>query len=433
VVSPADFYAAVPDGRPFFGLFAPGTFPFVADGYTDQPSLAEMTTFALDTLDTDPDGLFLMVEGARIDHASHLNLSDKVHQETAAFDEAVAAAIAWAGTRDVTIVVTADHECGGLQVTPGTGAGEIPATTWRWGQHTNADVPVYATGRLASTFDGQRLDDTWVHAVLEASIEGDATVTPPTEDPVVDGRTDELGPVVVTQDWPTSFGVGFNQLDGLRVTADADGIRIGVDGVFEFGQNTALVLLDLDYGAGTGVGADGTTLEDTSGVLDNVLTAMPYTSGIDGMGFDLVFASIGGQELGYGDLSEVTGLRGLTGEWGTSTDYWWLLAESDYDDGNLADHGLAAVDAAATGTTSGGWEIQLPWDSVYPAGLPTGGLTIGIVAVLANDDGTYASNQALPSLPTSDEPGTAPVLLQSAVVLQVDGAGVPLGPATVAP
>ncbi len=430
----SELLAAVPDGRPFFGLFADSTLPYVGDGYVEQPTLAEMTAFAIDVLEEDPDGFFLMVEGARIDHASHSNDGDQVHLETASLDEAVAVAATWAETLDETptIVVTADHECGGLAVSGGGPAGTVPESDWRWGSHTNADIPVFGLGDLTGVFDGQRLDNTWVHAVLASAIAGDRTVTAPAESLLVDGRTEDLGPPVATQAWETSFGLGFNQLDALRITADTDGLWIGVDGVFERGENSTLLLLDVDYGAGTGWGADATTLEDVDGTIDTLLTSMPYTSGIDGMGFDLVVCAIGAEELALGDLSEVSGLRGLHGAWGSAADFWWLLAQTSFDDGNVAERG-AARDASSTGTTSGGWEVHVPWWSIYPSGIPASGMDVAVVAVLLNADGTLASNQALPSLPTGASPGGDAVLLESAVRLQLDATGTPLGPAVVVP
>ncbi|MDP2306705.1 MAG: alkaline phosphatase [Pseudomonadota bacterium] len=428
------FKEATPDGRPFIGLFADWTLPYVDQGYVDQPTLAEMTAVAIDVLDDDPDGFFLIVEGARIDHASHANDDDRVHLETAAFDEAVTVASDWAEGLDVTptIVVTADHECGGLEVLGGGPAGTIPESEWRWGNHTNADIPVFAMGDLTAVFDGQRLDNTWVHAVLLAAVTGAATVTAPLESLLVDGRTTDLGAPVTTQLWETSFGAGYNQLDALRVTSDTDGLWVGVDGVFEYGENAVLLLVDLDYGAGTGWGADETTLEDTDGQLDALVTAMPYTSGVPGLGFDLVFGTIGAEELATGDLSEVGGVRGLHGEWGSAEDYWWLYGTSNFDDGNLAD-GAPARDADATGATTGGWELQLPWFTVYPAGLPPEGMSVAIVAVLLNADGTIASNQALPPFAEGTLAGGATVFLESAVRIELDGSGVPVGPASVVP
>ena len=100
---------------------------------------------------------------------------------------------------------------------------------------------------------------------------------------------------------------------------------------------------------------------------------------------------------------------------------------------NLASDTVPARDAGSTGATSGGWEVWIPWSEFYPDGIPTTGLSIGVVAVMANIDGTYASNQALPSLDSADEPGTDAVALSSAVLLQVDATGTPIGVATVVP
>ena len=55
------------------GQFGSGYMPYELDGLGDLPHLSEMTVTALDILDNDPDGFFLMVEGGRIDHAGHAN------------------------------------------------------------------------------------------------------------------------------------------------------------------------------------------------------------------------------------------------------------------------------------------------------------------------------------------------------------------------
>lgn len=80
-----------------------------------QPSLTEMTLKSMDILSSNPNGYFLMVEGGRIDHALHSTLAKKALQDTVAFDNAIAAAIAKAKEKDPTlantlIVVTADHD-----------------------------------------------------------------------------------------------------------------------------------------------------------------------------------------------------------------------------------------------------------------------------------------------------------------------------------
>jgi alkaline phosphatase len=63
---------------------------------TTEPTLAEMSLAALHVLDRDPDGFFLMIEGARIDMAGHANDLARNVQETLAFDDAVAAVAGWA-------------------------------------------------------------------------------------------------------------------------------------------------------------------------------------------------------------------------------------------------------------------------------------------------------------------------------------------------
>jgi alkaline phosphatase len=426
--------AAVNDGRPLFGVFAGTTFPYVVEGYTsEQPTLEEMTRYAIDYLDDDPDGFFLMVEGARIDHASHADDESSVFDEVVGFDDAVAIATDLSATspRDVTLLVTADHECGGLDVTGASGAGVIPASTWRWGEHTNADVPVFASGRLSTVLDGQRLDQLWVHAVLAAAIDQAASVTAPSVPTLADGYTGDLGPPVATQPWATSFGAGYNQLDGLYLTSDEDGLRVGVDGVFERGANGVLVFVDLDYGSGTGLGAD-LALSDSVDLLDSTITRTSLTLSVAGAGFDAAFGALGAEEVGLTRLGDDVGLRGFTGDIGTPGDLHWLPAVSNYDDGNIAE-GAAAADAAGTGLTENGLETSLPWSSLFPTGLPSAGTTVAVSVVLVNDGGDWASNQALPGLSSSAEPGSAALDIIQVASLDVDGSGLPLGAATLSP
>jgi alkaline phosphatase len=80
-----------------------------------EPSLADMTTKAMDVLGKNRKGYFLMVEGGRIDHALHETTAKKALQDTVAFDNAIKAAIDKARQADpdlknTLIVVTADHD-----------------------------------------------------------------------------------------------------------------------------------------------------------------------------------------------------------------------------------------------------------------------------------------------------------------------------------
>jgi alkaline phosphatase len=137
------------------GQFGSGHMNYEADGVGTQPHLSEMTTTALNILDNDSDGFFLMVEGGRIDHAGHDKLIHKNVAETIEFDNTVEAAMTWAaGRTDTLILVTADHETGGLSVLGDNGEGNLPTVSWSSTGHTSANVPVYAWGVNASMVSG---------------------------------------------------------------------------------------------------------------------------------------------------------------------------------------------------------------------------------------------------------------------------------------
>ncbi|MCM3468585.1 alkaline phosphatase, partial [Staphylococcus lugdunensis] len=84
-------------------------------GATREPSLADMATRALDVLQANPNGYFLMVEGGRIDHALHDTNAKRALQDTIAFDNAIKATLDKVRKTDpnltnTLIVVTADHD-----------------------------------------------------------------------------------------------------------------------------------------------------------------------------------------------------------------------------------------------------------------------------------------------------------------------------------
>ncbi len=105
--------AALPTtSRKVLGLFAPGNMMRESTRQatqTDAPRLVDMTRKAIEILSREKAGYFLMVEGALIDKAHHLNLAHEALNETVEFDEAVAAALAMTNPADTLIVVTADH------------------------------------------------------------------------------------------------------------------------------------------------------------------------------------------------------------------------------------------------------------------------------------------------------------------------------------
>lgn len=94
------------------GLFEPQHMQYELDREADragEPSLAEMTRAAITRLSRNKDGFVLMVEGGRIDHAHHGGNAIRALEDTLAFDDAIAAALAMTDPSDTLIIVTADH------------------------------------------------------------------------------------------------------------------------------------------------------------------------------------------------------------------------------------------------------------------------------------------------------------------------------------
>lgn len=86
-------------------------------GFPDQPMLDEMADTALQVLAKNPNGFVLMIEGASIDKQAHNMDSERWILETIEFDRAVARAKAFAAANpDTLVLVTADHECAGVNI-----------------------------------------------------------------------------------------------------------------------------------------------------------------------------------------------------------------------------------------------------------------------------------------------------------------------------
>lgn len=115
--------------------------------YPNVPTLEDLTNIALDSLDNE-EGFFLMVEGANIDKRAHSNDSRGMMNELIGFNNAVKAATEWAANRDDTlIVVTADHETGGLYYDRETTTKETIINDIKWltqnHSRTRVDIAVY--------------------------------------------------------------------------------------------------------------------------------------------------------------------------------------------------------------------------------------------------------------------------------------------------
>jgi alkaline phosphatase len=89
--------------------------PYVMDMTENDITLPEFTEKAIEMLDN-PNGFFLMVEGGKIDWACHANDAAASIHNTLSFDKSIEKAVMFALRHpdETLIVVTGDHECGGL-------------------------------------------------------------------------------------------------------------------------------------------------------------------------------------------------------------------------------------------------------------------------------------------------------------------------------
>ena len=138
-------------------LLAADAMPKMQEGRGDF--LPKATQMAIDHLSQDKDGFFLMVEGSQIDWGGHANDADYVIQETLDFDKVIGKALDFAEKDGNTLViVTADHETGGLSLSAATvfGQGDYTkiAPSFSTGNHSAALIPVFAYGPGAEHFMG---------------------------------------------------------------------------------------------------------------------------------------------------------------------------------------------------------------------------------------------------------------------------------------
>lgn len=135
------------ESEKIFGLFAEGHLPEASKrgGVMQQYMLK-----ALEQLDKNPNGFFMMLEGSRIDMEAHLNKYDAMVEETLDFDRCVAIALDFAKRKGNTlVVVTADHETGGLTL---PAKGSKTQDKWTTLNHTGVPVPIYSFGPGAENF-----------------------------------------------------------------------------------------------------------------------------------------------------------------------------------------------------------------------------------------------------------------------------------------
>jgi len=132
------------------------------------PTLRDMALAALNGVDDDPDGFFLMIEGGAVDWAMHDNQLGRVIEEMTDYHDAIESvcAILDAGDRgydwsDTLVIVTADHDhllwgpqsdTVPFQPLEDRGPGELPGHRWLYNSHSNQPVPLFVRGRGSERF-----------------------------------------------------------------------------------------------------------------------------------------------------------------------------------------------------------------------------------------------------------------------------------------
>jgi alkaline phosphatase len=135
------------------GLLAKEQMPPVTGGRNG--ALAEMTRKAIETLSKNKNGFVLMVEGSMIDWGGHEKNIDYLVSEMIDLDKAIGVALNYAsGDKKTLIVVTADHETGGLALTGGNLPEHKLEASFAGGDHTAVMVPVFSYGPGAEKFSG---------------------------------------------------------------------------------------------------------------------------------------------------------------------------------------------------------------------------------------------------------------------------------------
>jgi alkaline phosphatase len=130
--------------------------------------LSEGTSIALKKLNKNENGFFIMIEGSQIDWGGHDNNIEYVTSEVIDFDKAVGVAFDFADRNPGTLViVTADHETGGLAIIDGDFSKGVVNAKFSCKHHTGVMVPVFAYGTCASTFAGIYENTEIFHKMVE--------------------------------------------------------------------------------------------------------------------------------------------------------------------------------------------------------------------------------------------------------------------------
>lgn len=135
------------------GLLAPKHLPRINAGRGNMLEKASM--LAINTLDKNNKGFFLMIESSQIDWGGHANSLNYIVSETIDLSNTIEKVLEFANTDGETLViVTADHETGGLTLDGWDEKKDSLDAKFSSRHHTGIMVPVFAYGPGAELFTG---------------------------------------------------------------------------------------------------------------------------------------------------------------------------------------------------------------------------------------------------------------------------------------
>ncbi|MHA8064442.1 alkaline phosphatase [Aquirufa aurantiipilula] len=137
----------------FVYLYAPGDPIKFSEGRGEV--LLDAAKKSMELLSKNPKGFFVMIEGGQIDWGGHANDANYAITEMVDFNKSIAAALDFAEKdKETLVVITADHETGGMALLGGDmSTGEVKASFITKG-HTGQMVPVFAFGPGSEAFQG---------------------------------------------------------------------------------------------------------------------------------------------------------------------------------------------------------------------------------------------------------------------------------------
>ena len=127
--------------------------PYVERRPKNSRTLADFVKEAIQMLSDNKIGFLIVVEGGNIDYACHDNEFNRMLHEISDFDGAVFESLKYyeAYPENTLIIVTGDHETGGLSLVP-KNEGSVK---WSSKYHTGANVPIFAIGANSRLFYGE--------------------------------------------------------------------------------------------------------------------------------------------------------------------------------------------------------------------------------------------------------------------------------------